>query len=150
MTAYNLLAEPRSAGNEKTWETLVAKFPSEDHAAVSAAVVEAVVASATEGKMEMLHHGARTVVMPPRCCSTSSAPAPPSWVPTTTVNDTSKYSQRQSINHIDIEREEFGMGMTAFWRWIVDEPDALPPEFWQLVLQSSLTWGNRAGRFAWA
>ena len=29
--------------------------------------------------------------------------------------------------------------MTAFWRRIVDEPDAFPPEFWQLFLQSSLT-----------
>ena len=29
--------------------------------------------------------------------------------------------------------------MTAFWRKIVDEPDAFPPEFWQLFLQSSLT-----------
>ncbi|CAN0497252.1 unnamed protein product [Laminaria digitata] len=29
--------------------------------------------------------------------------------------------------------------MTAFWRTIVDEPDAFPPECWQLFLQSSLT-----------
>ena len=29
--------------------------------------------------------------------------------------------------------------MTAFWRRIVDEPDAFPVEFWQLFLQSSLT-----------
>ena len=29
--------------------------------------------------------------------------------------------------------------MTAFWRRLVDEPDAFPPEFWQLFLQSSLT-----------
>ena len=28
--------------------------------------------------------------------------------------------------------------MTAFWRRIVDKPDAFPPEFWQLFLQSSL------------
>ena len=37
VAARNLLAEPRSTGNEETWTTLVAKLPSEDHAAVSAA-----------------------------------------------------------------------------------------------------------------
>ena len=41
--------------------------------------------------------------------------------------------------------------MTAFWRRIVDEPDAFSPEFWQLLLQPSLTaFGKSAGRFAWA
>ena len=29
--------------------------------------------------------------------------------------------------------------MTAFWRRLVDQPDAFPPESWQLVLQPSLT-----------
>ena len=29
--------------------------------------------------------------------------------------------------------------MAAFWRRIIDEPDAFPPEIWQLFLQSSLT-----------
>ena len=48
VTARNLLAKRRSSGNE-TWNTLVAKFPSEDHAALSAAAVEAVLVSATEG-----------------------------------------------------------------------------------------------------
>ena len=45
--------------------------------------------------------------------------------------------------HTDIGWEESGRGMTVFWRRIVDEPDAFPPEFWpefwQLFLQSSLT-----------
>ena len=40
----------------------------------------------------------------------------------------------QSIIRTDIGREEFGSGMTAFRRRIVDEPDAFPPEFWQLFL----------------
>ena len=40
----------------------------------------------------------------------------------------------QSIIQTDIGREEFGSGMTAFWRRIVDEPDAFPREFWQLFL----------------
>ena len=29
--------------------------------------------------------------------------------------------------------------MTAFWRRIVDEPNAFPVELWQLFLQSGLT-----------
>ena len=29
--------------------------------------------------------------------------------------------------------------MTTFWRRLVDESGAFPPEFWQLFLQSSLT-----------
>ena len=41
MVASNLLAEPRSAGNKKMRNTLVAKFPSEDHTVVSAAAVAA-------------------------------------------------------------------------------------------------------------
>ena len=38
VAARNLPAEPRSAGNDKTWNALVAKFPSENHAAVSGGV----------------------------------------------------------------------------------------------------------------
>ena len=48
MAARGFLAEPRSAGNEETWNTLVSKRPPEDHAAVSAAAAAAVLASATE------------------------------------------------------------------------------------------------------
>ena len=54
-------------------------------------------------------------------------------------NDGQRFSHLQFIIHTDIGREEFGQGMTAFWRKIVDEPDAFPPELWQLFLQSSLT-----------
>ena len=50
VAARTLLAEPRSAGSEETWNVLMAKFPPEDHAAVSAAAATAVVASATEGE----------------------------------------------------------------------------------------------------
>ena len=48
MAARNLLAEPRSAGTEETRNAMLAKFTSEDHAAVSAEAAEAVLASATE------------------------------------------------------------------------------------------------------
>ena len=54
-------------------------------------------------------------------------------------SDGQRFANLQSIIHTDIERKAFGRGMTAFWRKLVDEPDAFPPEFWQLFLQSSLT-----------
>ena len=53
----------------------------------------------------------------------------------------------QSIIHTDIGWKEFGRGMAAFWRKIVDEPGVVPPEFWQLFLQSSLT---ALGEKCWA
>ena len=54
-------------------------------------------------------------------------------------NDGQRFFHLQSIIHTDIGLEEFGNGMTAFWRKIVDEPDSFPPDFWQLFLQSILT-----------
>ena len=50
MATGTLVTEPRSAGNEETWSTLVVKFPSEDHVAVSAPAAAAVPASATEAE----------------------------------------------------------------------------------------------------
>ena len=136
MAVRNLLAEPRSAGNEETWNTLVAKFPPEDHAAMSAAaVVAAVLASATEVKGN----------------------APP-WRPEdeyasevlfdvissrSTLSGLENGGQRlvhlQPIIHTDVGRRGVRRGYKAFSRRIVDEPDAFPPEFWQLFLQSSFT-----------
>ena len=67
VAARNLLAEPRSGGKQEAWNTLVAKFPSKDHAAVSAAARPAVLPSATDVKMEVLPHGARMTSTPLRC-----------------------------------------------------------------------------------
>ena len=50
MAARNLLPEPRSEGNEETRNTLVSESPPEDHAAASAAMAAAVLASATEAE----------------------------------------------------------------------------------------------------
>ena len=33
----------------------------------------------------------------------------------------------------------FGTGIEAFWKRIIDDPSAFPPEFWWLFLQSNLT-----------
>ena len=136
MAARSLLVESRSAGNEETWNTLVAKFPPEDHAAVSAAAAAAVPARATE-----VEDGNA----PPWCPDDEYA----SEVLFDVINSRSSLSgagndgQRvfyvQPINQTDIGRKESGSGMTAFWRRIVDEPDAFPPEVWQLFQQSSLT-----------
>lgn len=35
--------------------------------------------------------------------------------------------------HTKTGREEFGKDMTTFWKRIVDDPDALPPELWNLL-----------------
>ena len=43
-----LLAQTRSAGNEETWNKLVAKFSSEAHAAVSVVAADTVLATATD------------------------------------------------------------------------------------------------------
>ena len=92
MAVRSLLAESRSAGNEETWNTLVAKFPSEDHAAVFAAAAEAVLASATEGEDRNTPPWRPDDKYVPRCSSTSSASAAPSQAPETTVNDLFIYS----------------------------------------------------------
>ena len=71
---------------------------------------------------------------PPKCSSTSSTRSALSGP----GNDGQRFSHLQSIIHTDIGREGFGKGVTTFWRKIIDEPDAFPPEFWQLFLHSSL------------
>ena len=58
-------------------------------------------------------------------------------------NDGQRFAHLQSIIHTDIGREEFGQGMTVFWRILVDEPDAFPMEFWQLF---SAVESHRTGR----
>ena len=134
VAARNLLAEPRSAGSEETWNTLVTTFPSEDHAAVSAVAADAVLAGATEG--EDGH-------APPWPPDNEYAPevlfnvTSSRGILSDLGNDGQRFAQLQSIIHANIVQEEFVRGMTAFWRRIIDEPDGFPPEFWQLFLQSS-------------
>ena len=50
VAARTLLADPRSAGNDETYGTLVIKFPAKDHTAVFPAAAATVLASATEVK----------------------------------------------------------------------------------------------------
>ena len=125
VVAPNVLAEPRPAGNEETWNTLVAKFPSQDHAAVSAAAVEVVLASVTDGEDgnyppwrpddEYVSEVLFDVI------NSSSALSGPK-------NGCQILAHLEFIIHTDIGREEFERGMTAFWRRVVEEPDVFPPE----------------------
>ena len=87
VAARNRLVEPRSARKEGTWNILVAKLPSEDHATVSAGAVDAELARATEGEDANASPWRPDDEYDPRCSSTSSAPAEPFQAPETTVND---------------------------------------------------------------
>ena len=140
VAARNILVEPRSAGNEKTWNTLVAKFPPDDHAAVSTAAAAAAVAAVLARRTEVEDGNAPLWRLVDKYASevisgvinSRSALATPR-------NDGQRFAHLQLIIQADISREEFGSGMTAFWRKLVDKPDAFPPEFWQLFMRSSLT-----------
>ena len=94
--ARNHLAELQSAGDERTRDTLVVKFPSEDHATVFAAataVAAAGLASATDVEDGLSPRGAWLTSTPPRCSSTSSTPAAPYRAPETTANGPSAHLQ---------------------------------------------------------
>ena len=79
MAARNLLSGARSAGNEETRNTLVAKFPPKDYAAMSAAA--AAVLAPPRWKMEVPPCVALTTSTLPSFSSTSSVPAARSQVP---------------------------------------------------------------------
>ena len=49
------------------------------------------------------------------------------------------FSYFQSIIGTDFGRDNFGAGIEAFGRPVIDDPSAFPPEFWQLYLQSNFT-----------
>ena len=123
MAARTRLAEPRSAGNQETLSSLVAKFSSENHAAISAVAVAAVPASATEA----VDGNARpwradteyTFEVLVDVISSRSALSGPG-------NDGQPFGRLQSIIHTDIGRQEVGRSMPAFSRRLVNEPDAFP------------------------
>ena len=50
-----------------------------------------------------------------------------------------RFSHLQSIITTQLGQRLFGASIEAFWRRMVDELDAFPPEFWELFLQSNLT-----------
>ena len=50
-------------------------------------------------------------------------------------SDGLRFSHLQSIIRTQFGQEQFGASIEAFWRRVVDDPDAFPPEFWELFLQ---------------
>ena len=54
-------------------------------------------------------------------------------------SDGLRLSHLQSIIRTQFGQEHFGAGIKAFWRRMMDKPDAFPPEFWELFLKSNLT-----------
>ena len=132
----NILAKPHSDAIEETWNTLVTKFSSEDHVAVSAAAAAAVLTGPTDAEDVNAHpwrhddmYAFEVLFGVTRSRSALTGPR----------NDGQLFTHLQFMIHTDIGREEFDRGMTASWRRIVDEPDAFPPDFWQLLLPSSVT-----------
>ena len=112
----------------------MAKSPPEDYAVVSATATATVLASATgDGNAPPWRPDNEYAS---EALSTSSDPAAP--YRSGPVNDGKWLTHLQSIIHIDLGREGFGWSMTAVWRSIVNEPGALPPELWQVLLQSTL------------
>ena len=115
----------------------MATFPSDDHAAVSVvAVVEELLANAIEGGDGNTppwrgddEYASAVIVDVISSLSARSGPG----------KDGQTSSHLQSIIHTDVGQDEFGRGMTAFWRTIVCEADAFPPGFWKLFTQSRLT-----------
>ena len=110
VAACTLLAERRSAGNEGAWSTMVAKFPSKDPAAVSAAAAAAVLANVTEaedGNAPRWRPGNEyTSEVPFDVISSRSALSDPG-------NDRQRFAHLQFTLHTDIGREEFGRAQQA-------------------------------------
>ena len=113
-----------------------AKFPDKDQTSISEAAAAAVETSASDSEEgsgpkwrpgEEFDPQVTPVVMNSRNALTGAG------------SDGLRFSHLQSIIKTDFGREKLGAGMKAFWRQIIDDPTALPPEFWQLFLQSNLT-----------
>ena len=149
VAARNLLAEPRSAGNEETWSTLAAKFPSEDHAAVSAATAEAVLVSVTEGgdgyapPWRPDDEYASEVLFD--AISSRSALSDPG-------NDGQGFSHLKSIIHIDIssERSSEAARQPCGGESSTSRTGSHQSSGSSSCSRTSPHWGDSAGRLAWA
>ena len=136
VAARRLLAEPRAPGNEKTWRRVKAKFPEENQACVSEAAAAAVAASSSDQEEGSVPNWRPEEEFDPQ-------------VAIEAINYRSalsgagsnglRFSHLQSMIRTGFGREKFGAGTEAFWRRIINDPNAFPAEFWQLFLQSNLT-----------
>ena len=130
--------EPRAPGNEETGERVKAKFPEENQACLSEAAAAAVAASSSDQEERSVPNWRPEEEFDPQ-------------VTLEVINsrnalsgggsDGLRFSYLQSTIWTGFEREKFGAGIEfeAFWRRIIDDPNAFPPEFWQLFLESNLT-----------
>ena len=134
MAARSLLAEPRTPGNEETWERVKSKFPEENQVCVSEAGAGAT--SSTDQEEDSVPNWRPEEEFDPQVAlevinsrnALSGA-----------GSDGLRFSHLQSIIRTGFGREKIGAGIEAFWRRIIDDPNAFPPEFMQLFLQSNLT-----------
>ena len=126
VAARTLLAEPRAPGSEATWERAKAKFPGEDQSSVLEAAVAAVAASAIDSEEgsglkwcpeeEFDPKIALEVIKSRNALSGAGS-------------DGLRFSHIQSIARTVFGRERFCAGTEAFWRRIIDDTSAFPPEF---------------------
>ena len=127
VAARSPLAEPRVPRNEATWERVKAKFPDEDHFSISEAAAAAMAANAFDSEegsgpkwrpeREFDPHTALEVINSRNALSGAGG-------------DGLRFSHLQSIIRTSFGREKFGAGIEAFWRRIIDDSGAFPPEFW--------------------
>ena len=107
VAARSLLAEPRSAGNEGIWNTLVAKSPPKTTPPCPRRRRLQCWRAPPRWKVERLPRGALTMSTHSRCSSTSSAPGAPSLAPETKVNDLLIYNP--SFTPTSAERSSDGV-----------------------------------------
>lgn len=102
---------------------LVAKFPS-GHVAVCAAATDVVLASATDVEDENVFSW-----RPDDTCEMLFGVISSRIALSGSESDGQWFAHLQFIIHTSVGQEECGRGMTTHCRRIIDEPDALSPEF---------------------
>ena len=136
MAARSLLTEPRAPGNEETWGRVKEKFPEENQACVSEAAAAAVAASSSDQEEGSGPNWRSEEEFDPQVVveviNSRNALSG-------TGSDGLRFSHMQSIVRTGFRLEKFGAGIEAFWRRIIDDLNAFPPEFWQLLMQSNFT-----------
>ena len=124
----------RAPGNEATWTIVKAKFPEEDGNSVQEAAAGARLTSVTEPA-----EGSGLTWRPEAECNAQVAVQAINSHNALPVagSDGLRLSHLQSIIRTQFGQYDFGAGIGVFWWRIVDEPDAFPPEIWELFLQSN-------------
>ena len=113
-------------GNEATWERVKAKFLDEDHSSISEAAAAAVAASASDSEEgngpKWRPEGEFDPQITLEVINSRNALSGAG-------SDGLRFSHLQSITRTSFGRAKFDAGIEAFWRRIIDNPGAFPPEF---------------------